>query len=59
MSIYARVETALSATTQPLLLNPVADGDTGTTAIQVQHTIYLPPPFVLILLSGELRPVEA
>ena len=31
--IYYSIYTTLSATTQPLLLDPVAYGDAGTTAI--------------------------
>ena len=43
----------------PLLLDPVADSDTGSTAVQVGHTVYVLPLFVTILLAGELRTVKS
>ena len=52
------IDTALDATTPPLLLDPMADSNAGTTAVQVRRTIYVPPPFNQILLSGKLSPVE-
>ena len=53
------MDTTLAATTVTLLLDPVADGNAGSTALQVSHTVYVPPPFVLILLPGGLSPSKA
>ena len=57
--IFAAIDTALAATPSTLLLDPVADGNAGSTAVRVRHTLYVPPPIVLILLSSKLSSVEA
>ena len=49
--------TALIYTPPPILLDPVEDGNAGAIAVQVRHTIYVPPLFVSILILGELIPV--
>ena len=56
---FASIDTSLDSTTQPLLLDPVADDDSGANAIWIRCTVYVPPLFVPILLSGKLRPVKA
>ena len=57
--ISTSIDAALETTPQPLLLDPVVDGATGANAVWVRHTVYVPPPFVPIILSGKLRPFEA
>ena len=53
------INTALAAMHPTTLLDTVADGESGATAVQVRHTVYVPPLFVPILLAGELSLVEA
>ena len=52
--IPAKIYTALVVTPPPILLDPMVDGDAGSTAMRVCCTIYVPPPFIPILLDGKL-----
>ena len=55
----AIIDTALAATSHPILLDLVADVDARATEIQDLRTIYMTPLFVPILLARKLSPVEA
>ena len=41
----AKIDTTLYSTPPPILLDPIADGDAGATAVFVIRTIYVPPLF--------------
>ena len=43
----------------PILLDTMADGGAITTAMHMCLTVYVPPPFISILLAGELSLLEA
>ena len=43
----------------PILLDLMAESDAGATTARVRRTVYVPPPFVPILLVGELSLVKA
>ena len=49
------IDTVLAATPTTLLLGPMEDSDDGSTGIRVCRTVYMPPPFVPILLDGKLN----
>ena len=55
----AKIHTALVVMPTSILLYPMADGDAGATTVRVHRTVYVPPPFVPILLVDELSPVKA
>ena len=55
----AKIHTALVVMPTTILLYPMADGDAGATTVRVHRTVYVPPPFVPILLVDELSPVKA
>ena len=52
-------DTALAVIPNRILLDHMSDSDAGATSVSVSHTVYVPPPFVPILLASKLSPFEA
>ena len=55
----AAVETYLSGNPNVTLLGPYGAGDAGVKIICCRKTVYVPEPYVGLLLSADLSPVEA
>ena len=58
LSSLVKIDTTLAAMPPPILLDPIADGDDGATTVCVRCTVYVPPPFVPILVAGKLSLVK-
>ena len=56
--IPAAIDTDLATTPPPILLDPMEDGNVGATAIRVRCTVYMPLPFIPIVLACELNSIE-
>ena len=56
--IPAKIDTSLAATPPPILLEPMTDGDAGSTAVRIRCTVYVSTSFFPILLDGELSPTK-
>ena len=48
--------TSLGLTPPPILLDSMEDGEMGATAVHMCRTIYVPPPFMPVLLDRKLSP---
>ena len=55
----AAIDTALAGDPAVTLLGPFADGDPSTEAVRCRKTVYVPAPFVGLLLGQDLTPVQA
>ena len=55
----AVIDTSLSGDTNIMLLGPYGAGDAGVEIIRCRKTVYVPAPYVGILLCSDLTPVEA
>ena len=53
------IDTALVEMATPILLDLMVENYAGATTARVRRTVYVPPPFVPILLVGELSLVKA
>ena len=59
MPSAAAIDTSLSSDANVTLLGPYRAGDTGDEIIRCRKTVYVPAPYVGLLLSANLSPVEA
>ena len=50
---------ALSVDPSVELIGPHADGDKGTEEVSVRGAVYVPPPFVPLVMHGDLTPRQA
>ena len=55
----AAIDTSLADDSKITLLGPYGAGDAGVEIIRCCKTVYVPAPYVGILLSADLSPVEA
>ena len=55
----AAIDTPLSGDTNVTLLGPYGAGDAGVEIIRCRKTVYVPAPYVGLLLCADLTPVEA
>ena len=53
------IDTSLSAGANLILLGPYGAGDVGVEIIRCHTTVYVPAPYVGLLLGVNLTPVEA
>ena len=55
----ATIDTSISGYVNITLLGPYGAGDTGVEIIRCRKTVYVPAPYVGLLLCADLTPVEA
>ena len=53
------IDTSLSGDANITLLGPYSAGDAGIEIIRCRKTVYVPAPYVGLLLCADLTPVEA
>ena len=55
----AMIDAAIAGDADLKLLRPYIAGDAGVESVRCRKTVYVPAPYVGLLLSGNLTPVEA
>ena len=55
----AMIDAAIAGDTNLKMLGPYAAGDVGVESIHCCKTVYVPAPYVGLLLSSNLTPVES
>ena len=53
------IDAAIAGDTKLKMLGPYGAGDAGVESIRCRKTVYVPAPYVGLLLSSDLTPVEA
>ena len=57
VTMSAATDTDLSAKPNTLLLGLFNSGDANVNAVQVCWAVYVPSPFMPIMLAGDLTPI--
>ena len=55
----AAIAAAIAGNAGLKMMWPYGAGDAGVESVRCHKTVYVPAPYVGLLLSGELTPVEA
>ena len=55
----AAIDTAIAGDADLKMLGPFNMGDAGVESVRCRKTVYVPAPYVGLLLGGDLTPVEA
>ena len=55
----AAIDAAIAGDAGLKMMGPYGAGEAGVESVRCRKTVYVPAPYVGLLLSGDLNPVEA
>ena len=55
----AAIDVAIAGDADLKMMGPYGAGDAGVESVRCRKTVYVPAPYVGLLLSGDLTPIEA